>query len=151
MAVVYQIPKIIYPFQGEYPVSFLFGFLPRDEEIKKKYKKLGLSGHTGVDFALPEGTEIIAVNAGKIIFFPQNGDLGITVLVEHKWGQSLYSHLSKSLVKTGEKVKKGEVIGLSGKTGFTKGAHLHFGIKPKNSDEKNGYAGFIDPFEYLKK
>lgn len=53
-------------------------------------------------------------------------------------------------VKLNKKVKRGQILGLSGKSGFVTGSHLHFGIKPKNPDLENGYLGFIDPEPFLK-
>lgn len=70
-----------------------------------------------------------ASNSGVVVF---TGDLGIygnTVVIDHGMGlMSLYGHLSEVGVKEGQYVKKGEVIGKTGKTGLALGDHLHFGI-----------------------
>lgn len=75
--------------------------------------------------------------------------LGISITLEHRWGKSLYAHLSEVKVKVGDKVKRGKVIGLSGSTGFSTGPHLHFGIKLKDADINNGYLGYSDPNPYF--
>lgn len=146
-----MIIKLVLPFKAKFSISFPFGFMPKDENIRKKYRELGLLGHNGIDFALPEGTQVLAAYSGKVIQSGIQTDLGIAVTIEHRWGQSLYAHLFNVKVSVGQKVKRGELIGLSGKTGFVKGAHLHFGIKPKNPNDKNGYLGFIDPSKYFPK
>lgn len=138
------------PFNGDYPISFGFGDKPSDEAIKKKYEEWGLVGHNGLDYLLPEGTDVIAADTGKIIQFGDNGDFGISVTIQHTWGQSLYGHLQETKVSQDQEVKAGEIIGLSGKTGFLTGPHLHFGIKPNNADENNGYLGFINPSLYFQ-
>jgi len=71
------------------------------------------------------------------------------VIINHQWGESLYAHLQEIKVTKDQQVKAGEVIGLSGKTGAAFGPHLHFGIKPLNFDQNNGYLGFVDPAPYF--
>ena len=86
--------------------------------------------HNGVDFRVSEGTVVKAANAGKVIF---SGDLffsGETVIIDHGIGIfTIYCHMSKRDVKDGDSLVRGQVIGLSGKTGRVSGAHLHWGVK----------------------
>jgi murein DD-endopeptidase MepM/ murein hydrolase activator NlpD len=104
----------------------------KDGKITTAYKKLGKMWskgyHTGVDFAVPQGTDVLAVADGKIA--PANwGAAYGTHLVQKIEGQDtwvIYAHLSKSLVKIGDEVKKGQHIGESGNTGNSSGPHLHF-------------------------
>jgi len=104
----------------------------KDGKITTAYKKLGKMWskgyHTGVDFAVPQGTDVLAVADGKIA--PANwGKAYGTHLVQNIEGQDtwvIYAHLSKSLVKIGDEVKKGQHIGESGNTGNSSGPHLHF-------------------------
>ena len=95
--------------------------------------------HKGIDIACPIGTEVYASRSGKVTFSGYNGGYGITVIIEHELGyQSIYGHLSKPLVKVGQRVKAGSLIALSGNTGRTTGPHLHFEVrknrKPVNPD-----------------
>jgi murein DD-endopeptidase MepM/ murein hydrolase activator NlpD len=94
--------------------------------------------HTGTDFSAVIGTPIFAVGDGTITR-TDNNDRGKSRWNRYQYGQyilvahnnnltSLYAHLSRVLVKTGDTVKKGELIGYSGNSGYTFGPHLHFGI-----------------------
>ena len=139
------------PFNGDYPMTFAFGSTSENEEIKKKFAEWGIVGHNGIDYGLPEGTEVVAAADGKVIQSGENGDFGTSVTIEHPGEQSLYAHLNEVKVSTSQEVKAGDVIGLSGKTGAAFGEHLHFAIKPNNSDANNGYLGFIDPSPYFGK
>lgn len=142
------VPSIIMPFKGDYPVSLGFGDHLIDEQQKDLYAQFGVVGHDGIDFDMPTGTEIIAVDDGEILI-AEESDYGNTVVIQHKWGKSYYGHLSDSKVSQHDKVKKGEIIALSGNSGITTGPHLHFGIKPEQHDTDNGYYGKIDPSFYL--
>lgn len=84
--------------------------------------------HEGIDYAVPEGTEVYAAEAGAVDFagFDRTG-YGNLVKIGHAGGiGSKYAHLSKILVKRWQRVAKGDLIGLSGATGNVTGAHLHF-------------------------
>lgn len=85
--------------------------------------------HQGWDIASPEGTEVRASSDGEITLadgpYFYSGNM---VIINHgKKLSTIYAHLNKVLVKLGDKVKKGDVIGLVGKTGRATGPHLHFG------------------------
>lgn len=100
--------------------------------------------HGGIDLHAQEGAEVYAFADGKVISAGDTGgDGGNTVRLKHgsDW-ETLYLHLSKSLVSTGESVRRGQVIGLAGKTGRVTAAHLHFILK---RDLKA-----IDPTPFLK-
>jgi len=95
---------------------------------KKKGKMWSKGYHTGIDFAVPQGTDIIAVADGKISNANWGKSYG-TQIVQKIAGQDIwviYAHLSKSLVKSGDEIKKGQMIGESGNTGNSSGPHLHF-------------------------
>lgn len=136
-------PKLRLPFHGNYPITFAFGALPSDEEVKNKFRQWGIAAHNGIDYGLPQGTKVLACAAGTVTQAGENGDYGISVTLKHTWGQSIYAHLLEAKVAVGDKVKAGKVIGLSGKTGAAFGEHLHFGIELKD-------AGFTDPAPYLQ-
>ncbi len=144
-----SIPSLHYPFYGSYPVTFAFGAQSRDERITRKYEEWGIVGHNGVDFGLQDGTEVLACDEGVVTQAGDNGDHGISVTIKHSWGTSICSHLQSLGVLVNDQVKKAQVIGSSGQTGFTTGPHLHFGIQPNNPDTNNGYLGFINPAPYL--
>jgi murein DD-endopeptidase MepM/ murein hydrolase activator NlpD len=105
----------------------------KDGKITTKYKKLGKMWskgyHTGVDFAVKSGTEILAVADGKIEPANWGKSYGIQAVQKVEGGWVIYAHLSKLEVKPGEKVVKGQKIGLSCNTGNSSGAHLHFEMR----------------------
>lgn len=86
--------------------------------------------HSGVDFRAARGTPVKATNNGRVVL---TGDLfftGDTVVIDHGGGiQSMYFHLERILVKKGEEVSTGQVIGEVGSTGRATGPHLHWGIR----------------------
>ncbi|HNP89426.1 MAG: Murein DD-endopeptidase MepM [Microgenomates group bacterium ADurb.Bin219] len=137
------------PFAGSYQVTLGFGEQLNDPGLRLIYDKYNLLGHDGLDFDLPIGTEVLAADSGQVILTEENGDYGATVILQHSWGRSYYGHLSTIKVQKGEKIGKGSLLGLSGNSGLTTGAHLHFGIKLNKNDIKNGYYGKIDPLSYL--
>ena len=146
---VLNIPALHYPFSGNFSVTFAFGQQSDNEEIKKKFQEWGIVGHNGLDFGLSAGNEVFACDAGKVIQSGDNGDFGTSITIQHSWGQSIYGHLRETKVKEGDEIQINKVIGLSGSSGAAFGEHLHFAIKPNNSDLNNGYLGFIDPAPYL--
>ncbi len=137
------------PFGGDFPISFPFGREATDPTMAEKFQTWGIIGHHGVDIALPEGTPVLSCADGSVIQSGENGDWGISVTIKHPWGISIYGHLKETIVSDGQELVQGTIIGYSGATGAAFGPHLHFGIKPTDSDEANGYLGFIDPAPYL--
>lgn len=88
------------------------------------------STHQGLDFRVPSGTSVAAVNAGRVILARPLFFEGNCVVIDHGQGLlTLYLHLSKFLVKEGEDVTKGQPIGLSGGTGRATGPHLHLAVR----------------------
>jgi murein DD-endopeptidase MepM/ murein hydrolase activator NlpD len=119
------------------------------------YAQLGLKGHNGIDFIAPSGTEVFAAHDGKITkaYDTTNSSttIGYGVWITHIEGwQTVYFHLKDVLVKVGDMVKAGDLIGHADNTGkYTTGSHLHFGLYPANPDKGNGYDGAIDPIKYF--
>ena len=92
--------------------------------------------HKGIDFAVPQGTPVMAAGSGKITFAGRAGEYGNLVVIEHSNGYSTaYGHLSRfaSGTHVGEHVSQGEVIALSGMTGLATGPHLHYEIRVRNN------------------
>jgi murein DD-endopeptidase MepM/ murein hydrolase activator NlpD len=89
-----------------------------------------LAFHSGMDMAAPHGAEIHAATDGQVTFTGWKGAYGYTVDLEHGFGfSSRYGHLSKILVKPGQRVKKGQVIAIQGSTGRSTGKHLHYEVR----------------------
>jgi murein DD-endopeptidase MepM/ murein hydrolase activator NlpD len=90
--------------------------------------------HTGVDFAVPTGTPIYAAGSGKVLESATSvswgSSYGTSAVIDHGSGQrAVYAHLSKLLVKKGDIVTEGQLIGMSGNTGNSTGPHLHFEVR----------------------
>jgi hypothetical protein len=88
------------------------------------------SVHQGLDYAVPAGTQVAAVNAGTVLLAQPLYFEGNCVVIDHGQGLlSLYLHLSEFTVKEGETVARGQEIGLSGGTGRASGPHLHLAVR----------------------
>jgi len=99
--------------------------------------------HTGIDFAAKTGTPIYATGDGTVIDPKGNqSGYGIVCIINHGFGfQSLYGHMSKMIVRPGDKVTRGQVIGFVGSTGLSVAPHCHYEII------KNGVK--INPVNYF--
>ena len=85
--------------------------------------------HAGVDFAGSQGSDVLAVASGVVVFADRRDGYGKLVEINHGNGVSTrYGHNDKLLVKAGEIVKKGDVIGLMGSSGRSTGPHVHFEV-----------------------
>lgn len=101
--------------------------------------------HRAIDIAAPHGTPIVAADSGKVIVagWPDNSGYGLRVVLDHENGYTtLYGHMSKLSVVQGQRVKRGDLLGLEGSTGRSTGPHLHFEIR------KGG--ALLSPFDFLK-
>jgi len=110
--------------------------------------------HTGMDFTAPKGTPIYATGDGKIekVRRSRKG-YGNHVIINHGYGyQTLYAHMSKYIVKRGQKVKRGEVIGYVGSTGTSVAPHLHYEVmkNKRKINPVNYYYNDLNPEEYEK-
>lgn len=88
--------------------------------------------HTGVDFAAPRGTRVMASADGHVVAAGRRGGYGNAVEIRHGGGiTTLYAHLSGFAkgIRTGARVRQGEPIGFVGSTGFATGPHLHYEFK----------------------
>lgn len=102
-------------------------------------------GHLAIDLYAPEGTPISAADSGVVVWASYgawNGGYGSVVMIDHRNGFStLYAHLSQVNVGLCQSVYAGETIGLSGNTGNSFGAHLHFEVRLGG--------GYLNPWDYL--
>lgn len=92
--------------------------------------------HDGIDLAAPMGTPVMAAYDGIIVHADYDHDNGNSILVKHSDEyHTEYNHLSEILVKNGDTVKCGDVIGYVGSTGKSTGPHLHFGVIKRVDNE----------------
>ncbi|WP_329565145.1 M23 family metallopeptidase [Kitasatospora sp. NBC_01266] len=102
--------------------------------------------HTGVDFAVNEGTPLLAVGKGSVVSSGRAGAYGNQVVLKLADGRfAQYAHLSRLDVSAGDQVTAGQQIGAAGSTGNATGPHLHFEIRTANT-----YGAVIDPVAYLR-
>lgn len=107
----------------------------------------GRNFHRGIDFAHPQGTPILAIADGEVIFSGWHDSWGNYVRIRHGNGHcSLYAHNVSNSVRVGDQVKQGDVIGLVGSTGNSTGPHLHFEYSTSDS---LGEDVLLDPAEVL--
>lgn len=86
-----------------------------------------MAAHTGIDLAAPTGTPVMVVGDGTVRFAGWQRGYGNYIVVDHRNREATaYAHLSRIMVKVGERVSQGTTIGLVGSTGVSTGPHLHF-------------------------
>ncbi len=136
--------KLIYPVDlKEIRYSSCFGFR-------------GISFHSGIDIALPVGTEIKAAADGKVVFTKYYNGWGNSILIEHNVNNkkiyTLYGHIKCDgfAVKEGDIVKQGQIIGYSGGNddckGYSTGPHLHFEVR---EDDSSFISSSVNPCIYI--
>ena len=101
------------------------------------------SPHLGLDFRVPSGTPVAAMNDGTVLLARPLYFEGNFVVLDHGQGLlTLYLHLSEFKVKEGDQVKRGEIVGLSGGTGRATGPHLHVAVRWQGT--------YLDPASLLR-
>lgn len=102
-----------------------------------------LKSHQGVDYTIPEGSRVFATADGTVTSVAmRNSTSGQTVTIDHGNGyETLYGHLSRILVRKGQRVRRGDIIALSGDTGLSLAPHLHYEVR------LNGMR--VDPIHYF--
>jgi len=110
------------------------------------YRKSPFTGrkefHAGLDIATQSGTKLVATANGRISYAARKGYIGNLVIIDHGFGMvTKYGHLKKILVKRGQKVKRGDVIGLIGNTGRSTGPHVHYEVRINGTP--------VNPLKYI--
>lgn len=137
---LYRNTPMIWPCRGRLTSPF-------GQRIHPVYKKLDF--HSGFDIANKIGTEICATADGIIKFVGWQAGYGRVIVVEHKFGyKTVYGHMSAFKVKIGQKVHRGEVIGLMGDSGTSTGPHLHYEVW-KDGVVQNPIR-YVDPEKFFK-
>jgi murein DD-endopeptidase MepM/ murein hydrolase activator NlpD len=109
--------------------------------------------HAGMDFTAPTGTEIYATGNGVVSFAGWMQGYGNCVKINHGFNyETLYGHQSKILVREGQKINRGDIIGLVGSTGKSTAPHLHYEVHFKGTvqNPQNYYFLDLSPEEYDK-
>ena len=105
---------------------------PTEGRISSRFGWRGIFNrmHYGLDIAAPTGTPIFSSMDGTVAFANRKGNYGLMIEIDHGNGVSTrYGHCSAIMVRPGEYVYKGELIGEVGNTGFSTGPHLHYEIR----------------------
>lgn len=106
------------------------GYITRGLAAPGRSQASGAEPHPGVDIAIAIGTPVRASGGGRVLQAGEQEEYGRFVLIEHPDGyQTMYGHLSRVTVATGQPVDTRQVIGLSGNTGRSSAPHLHFEIR----------------------
>ena len=98
--------------------------------------------HDGLDIGASPNAPVQAPALGRVVTVAFDSKMGNMVKLDHGYGiETVYGHLAKSLVKEGQRVKRGDVVALVGSTGLSTGPHLHYMVK------KNGQS--LDPTKFI--
>ena len=130
-------PPSIKPIEGNFKINSGFG-----KRMHPLFKRMKF--HSGIDFKAPIGTPVLATADGEVSISKndKNQGHGKHIVLQHDDEfKTMYSHLSKLNVNVGDKIKKGDVIGLVGTTGVSTAPHLHYEVI------KDGKK--VDPIEYF--
>src|SRR5579862_3983085 len=121
---------------------------------QERYRRFGLQGHNGIDFATEPDELVVAADDGEVVEMRLDPDgYGVTLKLSHSWGESRYAHgrwLSVPVAfELGSRVSRGERIFLAG------GDHLHFALRLRQNagaldyDRDNGFGRYDDPLPLL--
>lgn len=97
--------------------------------------------HDGIDIGTETGAKVFAVCDGIVLETGVSDSYGEFLKYKFENFEVMYAHLEKVLVENGENIKKGQVVALSGNSGFSTGPHLHYSVKKDNN--------FINPMDYV--
>ena len=116
------------------------------------YKKYGPVGHNGIDLRVKVGEPVYAICNGTIECKNDPAGYGkyVKLTSTAKGTVYIYAHLSEYSTNNGATVKKGDIVGYGGNTGFSTAPHLHFEVRPPSASKYNGYFGAVDPIPFIK-
>lgn len=135
-----SISGLTFPLSFAAPITSVFGWRIHPITGHRRF-------HTGMDIAAPTGTPILAAENGQVEMADWMGGYGLTVTINHSQGQqTLYGHMSEILVRPGQWVEPGMIIGRVGSTGNSTGPHLHFEVRHLTA---NGWVA-VDPSMQLQ-
>ncbi|MGQ9825512.1 MAG: M23 family metallopeptidase [Desulfotomaculales bacterium] len=139
LAETFKSAPAAWPVPGYYEISSYYGY--RTHPITGKW-----TFHEGIDIPAPEGAPVVSVSGGIAYVYPEPeaGGYGNLVVVKDGMYEYYYAHLLYASVVSGQMLRPGDQIGGVDNTGSSTGNHLHFGVKPLDSQQ------FIDPLEFLK-
>ena len=130
-------PKVVRVGKGSGVLSW-----PLRGVLYARFGKKGKEPHDGIDLAAPAGQPVKTAAPGTVLFAGEQKGYGLIVIVEHDGGLiTLYAHNRDLRVKTGQKVREGQVVATVGDSGRTSGPHLHFEVR------KDGVP--VDPLDFL--
>ncbi|MBA4312620.1 MAG: hypothetical protein C0417_08315 [Chlorobiaceae bacterium] len=122
------------------------GFYTRQNFGIRLHPVLGIKRpHEGLDIINDVGTQVVVTGDGVVQMAGHSGGgFGLVVVINHSFGfQTIYAHLSKILVREGQRVKRGDLIARSGKSGLVSGPHLHYEVR-RNGVCQNPIDYFFD-------
>lgn len=106
--------------------------------------------HDGIDIITDRGTPVYAPGNGTVVFVGYRGGYGLAVEINHGFGyNTLYAHLSKTLVKEGQKVERGSLIAKTGNSGLSSGPHLHYEVH-HNGIKQDPERFFFDDMNFFE-
>lgn len=122
-----------------YPVN---GILMRGFGMKSDPFTGKMRPHQGLDLAARIGTPVYAPASGKVILRERQTQFGNTIVIDHGYGvETVYGHLSKYEAKLGQNVRRGDIIGYVGNSGYSTGPHLHYEVHVAGAP--------VDPMKYV--
>jgi murein DD-endopeptidase MepM/ murein hydrolase activator NlpD len=138
----------IQPVENKNIDLIVYGFGKRIDPFYKT-----LVNHKGMDFSVPEGTPVKATANGTVRFAGQVRGDGLVVIINHGYGfDTKYSHLDRVIASTGKKIKRGDIIAVSGNTGKSISPHLHYEVLVKGQpvNPVNFFFADLTPPQYNK-
>ena len=118
---------VFFPIDKKHPITSHYSNNRTHPVLKKKRP------HNGVDFGAPKGTPVFAPADGIVEIARYSKSAGNWIMVNHQNGyKTVYMHFDKHAVKEGQQVKRGQVIGYIGNTGYSTGPHLHYEVRHNN-------------------
>jgi murein DD-endopeptidase MepM/ murein hydrolase activator NlpD len=120
-----------------------FGWPLRTMRVTSFFGSRGQRYHQGLDLRALPGTPVYAAQEGQVLYANHRiRGYGNLIVIRHDAGlSSIYAHNSKILVKAGQRVRQGQLIGRTGNSGRSRGPHLHFEVRSG--------LGAIDPIRYI--